>query len=156
MLALAASALGAGTILTSLALCASYRACVLSEANRTLHEVSHGHHGAGVSHVFHGRFGTPTLELEPSLLVDVCHYFGWAGEPSDHHTPSYHMLGVTAGAGSEEIDHVFIWSPRQRRFVHFGNWGASKCAEVHCHFRLEPNSCIGPNSTGGTCHGLER
>lgn len=132
---------------------ALYRARVIAEANDVMRRVAQGHHGSQLESVISSRFGEPVTSLEPSLARDISAWrYGAPGaENRDwRHKPAYYLVGVSLQRGLARFSHVFIWSPRQGRFVHFQNWGG--CREVHCPYRFDPRCGeIDPNAEAVVC-----
>jgi len=109
-----------------------------------LHRAIQQSHPGRVGRVGHYRFGSDDGSLAPSLLEDAFEYtrarlggssrLVYEGGPGFH---AYHLAAFEVDGGKHF--HVFLWSPRQMRFVHFMNWEYyDPCPTAECPWRREP------------------
>jgi hypothetical protein len=116
-----------------------WRQCVSLER-----EVKQRHSGWVYDGARYTRFGNETESLEVSLVADVNAYLRrFTSQPSPLDTDgccsshAYMTVNFSLDDNKQMINHVFIWSPRKFRFVHWANWGAS-CDEKLCPWIHDP------------------
>lgn len=120
-----------------------YEARIRGEFN-ALHLSLQKPHGGLLGSVRHYRFGELTGSLEPSLLEDAAEWIrftaglssrlDYEGGPGSH---AYHLAAFEVDGG--KVFHVFLWSPRQLRFIHFMNWEYYKpCSLPGCPWKCDP------------------
>jgi len=95
------------------------------------------------------RFGKNADSMEPSLLEDLAQgirrrlglrsRLDFEGDPDDPWMHAYHVVSVTLEREKnyQRSDHIFIWSPRELRFVHYYDWCRGS-AEGRCPWRHDP------------------
>ena len=120
---------------------AAYRSRVRSEFKSLERLVLSSHPGVLNRGVEFIRFGDDLGSLEPSLKDDAIAWLlrsfrmesaldRW--KPGDPKVHAYYLVSFNLGelSGPDYCCHAFIWSPRERRFIHYLNWDLSDVRPV--------------------------
>ena len=94
------------------------------------------------------RFGAESGSLQTSLADDLVAWFlRRAGlrsrldfsEPIDRDLHAYHLVVFDYGDDRHHWCHVYLWSPRESRFVHYMNWDYyNPCTAEDCPWPNDP------------------